>query len=104
MSVVLTLLITPHLEQIIWGIKNDIARTHLCICASNSAVRPGYKYKCVYNVQIKIMYNVQTQVILQGHANMHFSSSDNTKLEAFCIVTIYSFCQENMPANRYVWF
>ena len=58
----------------------------------------------MYNVQIKIMYNLQTQVILQGHANMHFSSSDNTKLEAFCIVTIYSFCQENMLANRYVWF
>ena len=70
MSVVLTLLITPHLQQIIWGTKNDIGRTHLCICASNSAVMPRYKYKCVYNVQIKIMYNVQTQVILQGHANI----------------------------------
>ena len=31
--------------------------------------------------------------------SMYFSSSDNTKLETFYIVTIYSFCQENMLAN-----
>ena len=31
--------------------------------------------------------------------SMYFSSSDNTKLEAFYIVTIYSFYQENMLAN-----
>ena len=55
----------------------------------------------MYNVllQIQIMNNLKIQVILQGHTNVHFSSSENTKFEAFCIVTIYSFCQENILAN-----